>query len=100
MAHSPAMPSPWLCRHFKDCRHRFRQGRRGQDHGRRQPGHCAFPHGPAGGLIDADIYGPTFPDDGSTQSPAMGADNRIQPNLTHGIKTISIGYISPGTSRW
>src|ERR1035441_1949438 len=26
----------------------------------------------------------------------IDADNRIEPNLTHGIKTISIGYISPG----
>jgi len=33
---------------------------------------------------------------GSTQSPRVGADNQIQPNDTHGIKTISIGYISPG----
>ncbi len=49
------------------------------------------------GLIDADIYGPNVPlMMGSTQQPAMGANNQIQPNLTHGIKTISIGYISPG----
>ena len=49
------------------------------------------------GLIDADIYGPNVPlMMGSTQSPRVGADNQIQPNNTHGIKTISIGYISPG----
>jgi ATP-binding protein involved in chromosome partitioning len=49
------------------------------------------------GLIDADIYGPNVPlMMGSTQSPRVGADNQIQPNDTHGIKTISIGYISPG----
>jgi ATP-binding protein involved in chromosome partitioning len=33
---------------------------------------------------------------GSSQSPRINGDNRIEPNLTHGIKTISIGYISPG----
>ena len=49
------------------------------------------------GLIDADIYGPNVPlMMGSTQQPHVGADNQIEPNLTHGIKTISIGYISPG----
>ena len=49
------------------------------------------------GLIDADIYGPNVPlMMGSTQSPAMGAGNIIIPNETHGLKTISIGYISPG----
>jgi ATP-binding protein involved in chromosome partitioning len=49
------------------------------------------------GLIDADIYGPNVPMMmGSTQQPKVGAENRIEPNLAHGIKTISIGYISPG----
>src|SRR5271157_5937046 len=49
------------------------------------------------GLIDADIYGPNVPlMMGSTQQPRVGAGNMIQPNDTHGIKTISIGYISPG----
>src|SRR5579872_4655495 len=49
------------------------------------------------GLIDADIYGPNVPTMmGSSQQPMVGANNQIQPNLTHGIKTISIGYISPG----
>ena len=49
------------------------------------------------GLIDADIYGPNVPTMmGSTQQPMIGANNQIQPNATHGIKTISIGYISPG----
>ena len=48
------------------------------------------------GLIDADIYGPNVPlMMGSTQHPAVGPDNNIIPNLTHGVKTISIGYISP-----
>src|ERR1700751_4131369 len=49
------------------------------------------------GLIDADVYGPNVPlMMGSSQPPRVGADNQIQPNETHGIKTISIGYISPG----
>lgn len=49
------------------------------------------------GLVDADIYGPNVPlMMGSSESPKVGPDSRIQPNLTHGIKTISIGYISPG----
>jgi len=49
------------------------------------------------GLIDADVYGPNVPlMMGSSQAPAVGAGNVIIPNLTHGIKTISIGYISPG----
>ena len=48
------------------------------------------------GLIDADIYGPNVPlMMGSTQQPKV-AGQMIEPNLTHGIKTISIGYISPG----
>src|SRR6202142_2070621 len=49
------------------------------------------------GLIDADIYGPNVPlMMGSSQQPKVVAGNRIEPNLTHGVKTISIGYISPG----
>src|ERR1700744_3650275 len=49
------------------------------------------------GLIDADIYGPNVPlMMGSTQQPRVTANNTIEPNITHGIKTISIGYISPG----
>ena len=49
------------------------------------------------GLIDADVYGPNVPlMMGSAQQPKVGPDNRIEPNLTHGVKTISIGYISPG----
>ena len=49
------------------------------------------------GLLDADVYGPNVPlMMGSSQSPRVTQDNQIQPNDTHGIKTISIGYISPG----
>ena len=49
------------------------------------------------GLIDADIYGPNIPMMmGSSAQPKVGANNQIEPNYTHGVKTISIGYISPG----
>ena len=49
------------------------------------------------GLIDADIYGPNIPlMMGSSEQPRVDANNIIHPNLTHGVKTISIGYISPG----
>jgi ATP-binding protein involved in chromosome partitioning len=49
------------------------------------------------GLMDADIYGPNVPlMMGSTQQPAIGEGNLIAPNEVHGVKTISIGYISPG----
>ena len=49
------------------------------------------------GLIDADIYGPNIPlMMGSSAQPRVGPSNQIEPNFTHGVKTISIGYISPG----
>jgi ATP-binding protein involved in chromosome partitioning len=49
------------------------------------------------GLVDADIYGPNVPlMMGSNEQPRMDQNERILPNETHGIKTISVGYISPG----
>jgi ATP-binding protein involved in chromosome partitioning len=49
------------------------------------------------GLMDADIYGPNVPlMMGSSAQPTVGPGNIIEPNLTHGLKTISVGYISPG----
>jgi ATP-binding protein involved in chromosome partitioning len=49
------------------------------------------------GLMDADVYGPNIPlMMGASEPPKVGPGNMIEPNLTHGIKTISIGYISPG----
>lgn len=49
------------------------------------------------GLIDADVYGPNVPlMMGSAQPPRVSESNQIRPNDTHGVKTISIGYISPG----
>jgi ATP-binding protein involved in chromosome partitioning len=47
------------------------------------------------GLMDADIYGPNIPlMMGSTETPQIGEGNRIIPNVAHGIRSISIGYIS------
>jgi ATP-binding protein involved in chromosome partitioning len=49
------------------------------------------------GLIDADIYGPNVPlMMGTTQQPRILANNQIEPNLAHGVKVISVGFISPG----
>src|SRR5579862_8340920 len=49
------------------------------------------------GLIDADIYGPNVPLMlGTNRQPTVGPGNQIQPNVVHGIKVISIGFISPG----
>ena len=49
------------------------------------------------GLIDADIYGPNVPlMMGSSAQPRVGENGQIQPNLAHGVKVISIGFISPG----
>jgi len=48
------------------------------------------------GLIDADIYGPNVPLMlGSSQQPRVLANNQIEPNVAHGIKVISVGFISP-----
>jgi ATP-binding protein involved in chromosome partitioning len=49
------------------------------------------------GLIDADIYGPNVPlMMGTSKQPRILDGNRIEPILAHGVKTISIGFISPG----
>jgi ATP-binding protein involved in chromosome partitioning len=49
------------------------------------------------GLIDADVYGPNVPLMlGTTQQPRVLASNQIEPNLAHGVKVISIGFLSPG----
>jgi ATP-binding protein involved in chromosome partitioning len=49
------------------------------------------------GLIDADIYGPNVPMMlGSSKQPTILPNNQIEPNVAHGIKVISIGFISPG----
>jgi len=49
------------------------------------------------GLIDADIYGPNVPLMlGVTRQPNVVGENRIEPILSHGVKFISVGLISPG----
>ena len=49
------------------------------------------------GLLDADIYGPNVPTMlGQTRQPTIAGENRIQPLVSHGVKFISIGLISPG----
>ena len=49
------------------------------------------------GLIDADIYGPNVPMMlGSTRQPNVVNENLIEPILSHGVKFISVGLISPG----
>ncbi len=49
------------------------------------------------GLLDADIYGPNVPTMlGATRQPNVLEGNRIEPVLSHGVKFISIGLISPG----
>ncbi len=49
------------------------------------------------GLIDADIYGPNVPTMlGTTRQPNVVGENRIEPIVSHGVRFISIGLISPG----
>ena len=49
------------------------------------------------GLIDADIYGPNVPMMlGVSRQPNVVGENRIEPILSHGVKCISVGLISPG----
>ena len=49
------------------------------------------------GLIDADIYGPNVPlMMGSSKQPRILEGNAIEPITAHGVKVISIGFISPG----
>src|SRR5271163_1532311 len=49
------------------------------------------------GLIDADIYGPNVPlMMGISQQPRVLQNNQIEPLVAHGVKLISVGFISPG----
>ena len=53
--------------------------------------------GYAVGLVDADIYGSNVPMMlGVTRQPNVVGENRIEPILSHGVKFISVGLISPG----
>jgi ATP-binding protein involved in chromosome partitioning len=49
------------------------------------------------GLVDADIYGPNVPlMMGTSRQPNVLPGNRIEPVVAHGVKVISVGFISPG----
>lgn len=49
------------------------------------------------GLMDADIYGPNVPLMlGTSQQPRVLPNNQIEPNTAHGVKVISVGFLSPG----
>ena len=49
------------------------------------------------GLIDADIYGPNVPTMlGVTRQPNITDNSMMEPILSHGVKFISVGLISPG----
>jgi ATP-binding protein involved in chromosome partitioning len=49
------------------------------------------------GLMDADIYGPNVPlMMGANRQPNVLEGNKIEPILAHGVKVISVGFISPG----
>ena len=49
------------------------------------------------GLLDADIYGPSIPIMMQSGTPAEPqADNTIVPGLAHGVKLMSMGYLTPG----
>jgi len=49
------------------------------------------------GLIDADVYGPNVPLMlGTSRQPRLLEGNRIEPNTAHGVKVISMGFLSPG----
>src|ERR1700761_3389368 len=49
------------------------------------------------GLIDADIYGPNVPlMMGVGRQPRVLPNNQIEPLESHGVKLISVGFISPG----
>ncbi len=48
------------------------------------------------GLLDADIYGPSIPTMLGTvdEQPGAGGDKKLIPVEAHGLKTLSIGYLS------
>src|SRR3954468_13724985 len=49
------------------------------------------------GLLDADVYGPNVPLMlGTSASPKVVGQNRIEPLEVHGLKVISVGLLNPG----
>ncbi len=48
------------------------------------------------GLLDADVYGPNVPTMLGTSEQPLGRDNLIVPIEAHGLKIMSMGFLSPG----
>ena len=48
------------------------------------------------GLLDADIYGPSIPILMKAGKPAEPMEGHIEPGEAHGVKLMSMGYLSPG----
>jgi ATP-binding protein involved in chromosome partitioning len=48
------------------------------------------------GLLDADIYGPSIPILMSAGTPPEAQADAIEPGEAHGVKLMSMGYMSPG----
>jgi len=52
------------------------------------------------GLMDADVYGPNVPLMMGVNSTPMAYGDRIQPLSQFGVKLMSMGFLTPATSRW
>jgi ATP-binding protein involved in chromosome partitioning len=49
------------------------------------------------GLLDADVYGPNVPLMlGTSATPRVVGENRIEPLDRYGLKVISVGFLNPG----
>jgi ATP-binding protein involved in chromosome partitioning len=49
------------------------------------------------GLLDADVYGPNVPLMlGTSATPRMVGENRIEPLNAYGVKALSVGFLNPG----
>jgi len=49
------------------------------------------------GLLDADVYGPNIPLMlGTSATPRVSGENRIEPLERFGIRVISVGFLNPG----
>jgi ATP-binding protein involved in chromosome partitioning len=49
------------------------------------------------GLLDADVYGPNIPLMlGTSATPRVVGENRIEPLEKDGVKVISVGFLNPG----
>ena len=49
------------------------------------------------GLLDADVYGPNVPMMlGTSATPRVVGENRIEPLNAYGLKALSVGFLNPG----